>query len=347
MSTDSISSRYARALLTLAEEKGHPREQMLAAAGIDFDPSRPDSDSYRPEVSALQYSKLYRRVLGILHDAKAGVPSARTVSPGAFRMMCYAIIHAGNLGRALYRASDFFQIFFDREATLTLREADGIAAMGYVREIAGDTDVVDDLETHGLAMWHRFCSWLTGRVVELVGVGFQAGEPEQSARIRRQFGCPVSYGCEATELLFNAECLQWPLVHTEHSLDVFLRTAPYRLMMMPARAADGSLIGRVRAMLGHDFSRGFPSFIDIATALNMSAPTLRRRLKREGKTFQQLKDECRCEAAVAYLRRPDLSINAVATLMGFTDPSAFHRSFKKWTGIPPGEYRARQLDEVP
>ena len=75
----------------------------------------------------------------------------------------------------------------------------------------------------------------------------------------------------------------------------------------------------------------------------MSAPTLRRRLKAENVTFQELKDQCRCEAAIAYLSRPDLSINAVATLMGFTDPSAFHRSFKKWTGMPPGEYRQRHL----
>ena len=77
----------------------------------------------------------------------------------------------------------------------------------------------------------------------------------------------------------------------------------------------------------------------------MSAPTLRRRLKREGTTFQQLKDQCRREAAQEYLARADLSINAVASQLGFTDPSAFHRSFKKWTGQTPGEYRAATAAE--
>lgn len=72
----------------------------------------------------------------------------------------------------------------------------------------------------------------------------------------------------------------------------------------------------------------------------MSAPTLRRRLKREGTTFQRLKDEARCEAAKLCLNRHDLSINEVALEMGFTDPSAFHRSFKKWTGKTPGQFRA-------
>ena len=50
----------------------------------------------------------------------------------------------------------------------------------------------------------------------------------------------------------------------------------------------------------------------------------------------------RRDASIAYLDRPELSINDVAILMGFTDPSAFYRSFKKWTGRTPGEYRVRQ-----
>ncbi len=93
-------------------------------------------------------------------------------------------------------------------------------------------------------------------------------------------------------------------------------------------------------MIGHDFSEGFPSFEMISGALNMSAPTLRRRLKREGTTFQQLKDEARCEAAKLCLNRHELSINEVALQLGFTEPSAFHRSFKKWTGQTPGQFRA-------
>ena len=95
-------------------------------------------------------------------------------------------------------------------------------------------------------------------------------------------------------------------------------------------------------MIGHDFSEGFPSFETISGALNMSAPTLRRRLKKEGTTFQHLKDQARCEAAKLCLDSAELSINEVALQMGFTDPSAFHRSFKKWTGLTPGQFRTQR-----
>ena len=66
---------------------------------------------------------------------------------------------------------------------------------------------------------------------------------------------------------------------------------------------------------------------------------MRRRLNDEKTSYQNIKDECRKEAAITYMNVPQLSINDIAALMGFDEPSAFFRSFKKWTGMTPGEYR--------
>ncbi len=71
----------------------------------------------------------------------------------------------------------------------------------------------------------------------------------------------------------------------------------------------------------------------------MSARTLHRKLTAEDTSFQQLKDTFRRELAVHYMHREELSIDAIAAVMGFQDNSAFYRSFKKWTGISPGQYR--------
>jgi AraC-like DNA-binding protein len=343
MRVDNVPTKYARSLLKLITEKGYPTEGILLEAGVPFDPSDEQSVDYQDEMSALQYSKLYQLILSLLQDESFGIRLGRGFTPGAFRMMCYAIIHSENLGKALRRASDFFRIFFNAQAELTLEIQGDVAIVGYVEPTKEPDKSVQATDAYGLSMWHRFCGWLTGRTLELQEVQFQAGPPENSQRYEELFGCPVTFNHSQNVMVFDASCLSWSLVHTEQSLKEFLRTAPYQLIVMPSKASDTGLIAQVRALIGHDFSQGFPSFEEITGALNMSAPTLRRRLKREGKTFQQLKDECRRDAAIAYLSRPDLSINAVAVLMGFTDPSAFHRSFKKWTGMPPGEYRSREL----
>jgi AraC-like DNA-binding protein len=82
-----------------------------------------------------------------------------------------------------------------------------------------------------------------------------------------------------------------------------------------------------------------PNAEAVAGQLNMSARTLHRKLAAEGTSFQALKDTFRTELAIQYVSRPELSLDAIATLMGFHDNSAFYRSFKKWTGVSPGQFR--------
>ena len=72
---------------------------------------------------------------------------------------------------------------------------------------------------------------------------------------------------------------------------------------------------------------------------NMSARTLRRRLEKEGTSYQRIKDNARRDVAISLLSRDRLTVSEVAEQVGFSDPSAFHRSFKKWTGQSPGSYR--------
>jgi AraC-like DNA-binding protein len=120
-----------------------------------------------------------------------------------------------------------------------------------------------------------------------------------------------------------------------------LKTAPYQLLVMVDD--DNSLKSRVQSIIGRDFSREMPTAENIADSLNMSVTTLRRRLQKETTSFQKIKDECRREAATNYLSCSELSNTDVAVLMGFDETSAFFRSFKKWTGMTPGDYRRSAL----
>ena len=84
-----------------------------------------------------------------------------------------------------------------------------------------------------------------------------------------------------------------------------------------------------------------PSLEQVAKELALTPQTLSRRLREEGHSFQALKDDVRRDAAIALLQRPDLTLVDVASSVGFSEASTFHRAFKKWTGVAPGEYRQR------
>lgn len=339
--SDRVPTRFVRTLLKMASEKAYDFTAMLADAGIDFDPLNEDSTAYRTEVSAMQYSRIYQQILLLLQDETFGANGSAMATPGGFRMMCYCIISCENLGQAIKRASEFYRTFFDERGQLYANFTEQYTRVGY-RKLNNTGIRVAAADAYGLSMWHRFFGWLCGRPIELKRVDFSRDAPQNIERYKALFGCPLNFNQQYDLLYFNSECLAWPIVHTEHSLREFLRTAPYQLLIMEEDSSGNKLSAQVKAMIGHDFSEGFPSFETISAALNMSAPTLRRRLKREGTTFQQLKDKCRCDTAKLYLGRPEKSINEVALQMGFTDPSAFHRSFKKWTGMTPGQFRSSQ-----
>jgi len=295
----------------------------------------------------MQYSRVYQQVLSRLQDETFGVTGSELVSPGAFRMMCYCIVPCDNLGRAIERASEFYRTFFDEQSQLYVNFTQEHARVGYKSVSSPPGTQVQAADGYALSMWQRFFSWLCGRPIQLSRVDFAGDPPERPEKYEALFGCPLYFRQPSNLMYFSSEYLACPVVHTEQSLNEFLRTAPYQLLIMDNESRADNLVAQVRAMIGHDFSQGFPAFDTIAQALNMSAPTLRRRLKREGVTFQQLKDESRCDAARLHLDRLEVSINQVALEMGFTDPSAFPRSFKKWTGMTPGQYRVSRRETSP
>jgi AraC-like DNA-binding protein len=338
--TDRVPTRFVRTLLRMVRHHGYDFSVILSRAGLDFDPMDEGAPGYRGEVSAMQYSRIYQQVLGLLQDETFGVAGNGLAAPGAFRMMCYCIISCDTLGQAIQRASEFYRTFFDERSQLYTNFSEQVTRVGYRTRAAARESPVGVMEAYGLSVWHRFFGWLCGRPLELQRVDFRGAPPAREEKYQALFHCPLYFNQPSDLLYFDSACLSWPVVHTEQSLDEFLRTAPYQLLIMDVDPDRNSLTAQVKAMIGHDFSEGFPSFETISAALNMSAPTLRRRLKSEGTTFQQIKDAARCDAARLHLGRPEMSVNDVALQLGFTDPSAFHRSFKKWTGETPGQFRA-------
>ena len=78
----------------------------------------------------------------------------------------------------------------------------------------------------------------------------------------------------------------------------------------------------------------------VARDLGYSRQTLYRRLKAEGVTYEQLLDGLRRRLALRFMRE-GLSVKDAAYRLGFSDPAAFSRAFKRWTGSSPSDMRTR------
>lgn len=89
-----------------------------------------------------------------------------------------------------------------------------------------------------------------------------------------------------------------------------------------------------------DSSQDIPDAQNLAHQLNIAQSTLQRRLKREGTSYQQLKNDYRFNLAKYYLRHTSNNAAEIAYLIGFKETDAFYKNFKRWTGQTPGEFRA-------
>ena len=75
--------------------------------------------------------------------------------------------------------------------------------------------------------------------------------------------------------------------------------------------------------------------------MHTTPSTLRRRLEREGSSFQVIKDDLRRDMAIDLLCNSTRSVDDIGFALGFSEHSAFYRAFRRWTGASPGEYRGK------
>lgn len=344
-SSNYVPSRFAKSLLKLAVQRGFDINKILLNAGIDFNPL----DAAAPNhISAIHYSRIYQQILTLLQDDSFGMHPGKGVSAGAFKMMCYTIIHCDTLSKSIKRLCEFFEVFYGDDLRLLMVRDGDLVTISYPEYKLPKQDKWHAGEVYALALWHRFFSWLIAMPIELTKIKLISPDTGSSERHRHLFGITPEFSATQNGFTFNARFLELPIAQNEQSLKDFLRTAPYQMMIEPQQAEHSELVSRVKRVMGFDLSKGFPSFESVASALNVSPPTLRRHLRKEGTSYQTLKDQLRKDTAIAYLSRPELSVSSVSTLMGFTEPSAFHRSFKKWTGLTPGQYRLKEfsIDDV-
>ncbi|NUO53811.1 MAG: AraC family transcriptional regulator [Polyangiaceae bacterium] len=171
-------------------------------------------------------------------------------------------------------------------------------------------------------------------------VAFQHPPPSEPIRSELEtiLGCPIIYNATETRLILSKPLLERPLAAPNPSLFEYLERHA-RSLSEKLKGAS-STANRVRELLVARVREGEPDQSAIAKALALSERTLQRRLQEENATFAELVDEVRRDLARMYLADPKLAVFEIAFLLGYSEPSAFNRAFKRWTGSSPSAYRA-------
>jgi AraC-like DNA-binding protein len=170
-----------------------------------------------------------------------------------------------------------------------------------------------------------------------IHVWFAHPRPPELAPLHAFFGTgDIAFGREDSGFAVATADLDRPLLHADRQAVDTL--APLVDAELAARPPGASLAARVAALVAASLPGGTDVGV-VARAMHMSARTLQRRLEQEGTRFGDVLDQARLGAARRLLADPGVTLADVALRVGFADVATFSRAFKRWTGLPPGQWR--------
>ena len=177
---------------------------------------------------------------------------------------------------------------------------------------------------------------LIGQVPEPVEV-FCTYEEHPDPELAERFGGRLpKFNQTVNQIRLPASFLQIPLDMSD--------PASHQLMEAQCRReletidAGAELLIKVRQLISAEPGR-FPKLEEVAERCFMSSRTFKRRLAELGTSYQELVDSERQKKAMDYLKHTSKSVDEIALLLGYNDPSNFGRAFKRWLGTTPTQYR--------
>jgi AraC-like DNA-binding protein len=189
-----------------------------------------------------------------------------------------------------------------------------------------------------LALAVRLARQATDTSFAPVEVDFAHRPPESLVEHRQFFRARLQFGQPANRILIARADADRALRGKDPALVGVVRRRLDRLLA--ERPPDGdSTSAAVRRLLLEALDLGEPAAAAVARELGMSPRTLNRRLRAEGTWFRGILDAVRGERATALLSDPSVGIGEIAFVLGYSEPTAFHRSFKRWTGQTPLAFR--------
>lgn len=258
---------------------------------------------------------------------------------GDMGIVGYLLINCQTLGEALTKLSRYTSLFC-QSAQMKFSVSDGIVFYDYT--------VTDDVKNYLLEEPHYTIEWtfasfltaaaaLTGQTLRLSAAWFHYASPANTSEYDRIFQTELKFSMPVSRLIFDASCLSWPILSSNSNL-LPLFESQAETMLNEMNRGDRYSQKVVQAII-QQLTGDLPTIDAIAHDLAISVRQLQRELQTEGITFQKLLDATRKELALQQLKDPTIPIHAIAFLLGFSEPSAFNRAFKRWTGKTPRNYR--------
>lgn len=330
----TISGAALQQYLVSGRAAGMDIHAALAAARIDETVAR-DADARIP---LEQFEQMLEHMIQASGDPLFGLHTSQFIQPGSYSIMGYIAMNATTVGEALARVSLYEKLVGDMGTTHP--EADG----SLIRVIWNCRHTRQPVRRHlienVLASWLRYARWLADADLRPAYVMLEHEPPEswQVAEYESLFLAPVRFRQKCNALVVNPADLAQRIRQPDPDLlKVLEMHAAQRLKEL---GLGQTFSQRVRSAIRECIENsGMPRKERVADMLRINPRTLLRRLQDEGTTYQDILEGLRRDMAMELLRTTRETQADIASRLGFADIRSFQRSFRRWTGMTPGDFR--------
>ena len=331
----SIPSQYLLILVALAVERGCAPSALFHNTGLDLD-TLANAGS---RVEDTQADQIIANALTATGDPSLGLAVGQQLNLGAHAVIGQTFLACANLMEVLDTLVRYGPLLTGQQARidhyrdptanrigLTLRVASGSRSIRFTHETifsAAQKTLSDLLQTSNVDL----------------AVSLPYERPQDETAFKKIFGEHISFNTGQATLSIPEALTASPLPTSNPTLRSLYDAECARLL---ADLSDNASCAE-RTLAALDKLEGqYPALDQMASMLNLSPRTYRRRLREESTSFQELLDSIRCNHATQRLRHSDLSVDRVAQQLGFSDASNFRRAFMQWTGESPSQWRRNQ-----
>jgi AraC-like DNA-binding protein len=334
----TVAASVVSDMLNYLSTRGIPATAALGATGLGPEFAR--SADNRVRGSAVE--RLWRFAVEQTGDDVIGLHMSEEYNPGTLDILGYVVLSCRTIGDVLEKLARYASLLNDGMRIELARE--GKSAVLRCGFIEGTDNYLLRTPQHAIdATWGglaRELRRLAGTPLQPTSIWFRHAEPRsaaQRAEYQRVLGIAPRFRAPEDRFTMPLAHLEVPLPSANLALlHVFEQHADAALQTL---ARDDSRASQVARVVSQKLKGSVPVLDEVARELAMSRRNLQRTLRESGTSYQTLVDEVRRDLAIRHLANPTTSAGQVGFLLGFSEPSAFHRAFKRWTGKSPSQYR--------
>lgn len=330
----SVTVHFVRLLTDYCEQRDISARRLFAAVGLDVAVLE-QADARLPFTS---FARMCDDAAAQLGDGFLGLHLGQAIRPGHFGPHGFTLISCSTVREQLERSLRYSGLVFDACRNEFEERGDEVIRHWRSRLPGGASPgrLQDELN---MAAWITLARWFTAVPDARPNwIAFRHPRPHDTREYEALFRCPLRFAADDTAVAFDRRYAELPLAQADPEIRAMMDALCERSLQRLEDGQPAWLVDCRRALVA-SFADGEPVLAAVAARIGLTPRALRYRLEQRGASFRALVESVRQELAHSYLADPSLSLVGIAYLLGFSDQSAFQRSFKRWTGSTPGDYR--------